>query len=138
MWALETESLQAKIAGLKGGAKSDADSSRVSELDASAVSLLAILRKAREDKAAGIAKVRRQGYGKGVRDDLKEIEGVGPVLEKVLTGLNIWTFKEIALWSSERVAEVSNHLPSFKDRIGREDWVVQSKELHFKHYGERV
>jgi predicted flap endonuclease-1-like 5' DNA nuclease len=137
-WSAETEFLQGKIAALKGGANSDADKSRINELDANAISLLAILRKARSDKAEGIAKVRRQGYGAGVRDDLKEIEGVGPVLEKVLNGLNVWTFKEIAQWDDARTAEVSANLPSFKDRIGREDWIGQSRELHFKHYGERV
>ncbi len=137
-WTSETEFLQSKIAILKSGADSDETKSRISELDAGAISLLAILNKARADKAEGIAKVRRQGYGAGVRDDLKEIEGVGPVLEKVLNGLNVWTFKQIAQWDSGRVAEVSANLPSFKDRIGREDWVGQSKELHFQHYNERV
>ncbi len=137
-WTSETAFLQSKIAILQSGANSDDTKSRIGELDANAVSLLAILSKARSDKAEGIAKVRRQGYGAGVRDDLKEIEGVGPVLEKVLNGLNIWTFKEIAGWDGNRVAEVSTNLPSFKDRIGREDWVGQSKELHFKHYNERV
>jgi predicted flap endonuclease-1-like 5' DNA nuclease len=137
-WTSETEFLQSKIAILKSGADSDETKSRIGELDAGAISLLAILNKARSDKAEGIAKVRRQGYGAGVRDDLKEIEGVGPVLEKVLNGLNVWTFKQIAQWDSGRVAEVSENLPSFKDRIGREDWVGQSKELHFQHYNERV
>lgn len=138
IWTSETESLQMQIAVLKNNATSESDKSRSHELDANADSLLEILRKARADKAAGIAKVRRQGYGKGVRDDLKEIEGVGPVLEKVLNGLDIWTFREIALWSPEKVAEVSEHLPSFKDRIVRENWVEQSKQLHLEHYGESV
>lgn len=137
-WTSETEFLQSKIDILKSGADSDETKSRIGELDAGAISLLAILNQARSDKAEGIAKVRRQGYGAGMRDDLKEIEGVGPVLEKVLNGLNVWTFKQIAHWDDAKTAEVSANLPSFKDRIGREDWIGQSRQLHFNHYGESV
>ena len=135
-WTTETESLQAKIAGLKGRAGTEGARMRGGELDASALSLLAILKKAREDKAAGIAKLRRVGYGMGVRDDLKDIVGVGPVLEKTLNGLDVYLFRDIANWDDARITEVSSHLVSFQDRIGREDWVGQSKALHRSKYGE--
>ncbi len=135
-WTTETETLQARLAGLKGRASTDDARLRVGELDASAVSLLAILKKARDDKAAGIAKLRRVGYGAGVRDDLKDIVGVGPVLEKTLNGLDVYLFSDIANWDDARIAEVSSHLVSFQDRIGREDWVGQSKALHRSNYGE--
>jgi predicted flap endonuclease-1-like 5' DNA nuclease len=128
-WTTETESLRAKIS--KFG-----DRGKAAELDASAVALLAILKKAREDKAAGIAKIRRVGYAKGVRDDLKDILGVGPVLEKTLNSIDVYTFKEIAGWNDARIDEVSTHLVSFPDRIRREDWVGQCKDLHKKNYGE--
>ena len=137
-WTAETESLQTKIATLKGGANTDDTRMRVSELDADANSLLAILRKARADKADGIAKIRRKGYAMGIRDDLKDILGVGHVLEKTLNGLDVYTFRDIATWDDAKIDEVSTHLVSFQDRIRREDWVAQCKELHFKKYGERV
>ena len=137
-WTAEGESLRAKIATLKGRANTDDERTRVDGLDASAISLLAILRDSRTDKAAGIAKLRRKGYALGVRDDLKEILGVGPVLEKMLNGLDVYTFRDIATWNDAKIDEVSTHLESFQDRIRREDWVGQCKELHFKKYDERV
>ena len=137
-WAAETESLRAKIATLKGRANTDDGRTRIDGLDASAISLLAILRDSRTDKAAGIAKLRRKGYALGIRDDLKEILGVGPVLEKMLNGLDVYTFRDIATWNDAKIDEVSTHLESFQDRIRREDWVGQCKELHFKKYDERV
>ena len=137
-WTTETESLRAKIATLKGRASTDGGRAKTADLDASAVSLLAILKKAREDKAAGIAKIRRVGYAPGIRDDLKEILGVGPVLEKTLNGMDIYTFKEIAHWDQAKADEVGSHFASFQDRIGREEWVAQCAALHKKHYGADV
>ncbi len=144
-WIEETKSIQIKIGQLRGRATSfGADkqatvSAHLSELDGSSVSLMEILRKAKAAKVAGIAKIRRKGYEKGVRDDLKEIVGVGPVLEKVLNEANVWTFKEIALWTAADIAKAHETLGSFQGgRIEREDWVSQCKQLHLQHYGEDV
>jgi NADH-quinone oxidoreductase subunit E len=57
--------------------------------------------------------------------DLKAISGVGPKLEKVLNGLGIWTFDQIAGWTPEEVAWVDDYL-SFSGRIGRDDWTRQA------------
>ncbi|MEQ1604343.1 MAG: hypothetical protein ABL999_05690 [Pyrinomonadaceae bacterium] len=137
-WTSETEALQAKLADLKSRAADDDARLKVAGLDASSLSLLAILKKAREDKAAGIAKLRRVGYGIGVRDDLKDIIGVGPVLEKTLNGLDVYLFSDIASWDDAKIDEVSTHLVSFQDRIRREDWVGQSKALYTRRYGEKA
>jgi predicted flap endonuclease-1-like 5' DNA nuclease len=138
-WTTETEALRGKIAALKGRASTSDASDRVDSLDGTAVSLLGILKKAREDKAAGIAKLRRVGYGDGVRDDLKDIVGVGPALEKILNTNNVYLFKDIATWDDAGIAGAEDYLGSFQGpRVRREDWVGQCKELHFKKYGERV
>jgi predicted flap endonuclease-1-like 5' DNA nuclease len=70
------------------------------------------------------------------KDDLKEIKGVQNVLEKVLHGLGIFTFRQIANWSSEEVEQVRASLQQFKGRIEREKWIEQSRELHMKKYGQ--
>jgi predicted flap endonuclease-1-like 5' DNA nuclease len=137
-WEKETIALQGRITTLRGRAPNDAARAGADGLDATAVSLLEILRKARADKTAGVAKLKRPAYGHGQRDDLKEILGVGPVLEKMLNGLGVYTFREIALWDKARIEEVSSHMGSFQDRIEREDWVSQCKELHRAKYGESV
>jgi predicted flap endonuclease-1-like 5' DNA nuclease len=68
-------------------------------------------------------------------DDLKEIKGVGPVLEGKLHALNVKTFAQIAAFSDEDVEMVSAALSGFKDRVTRDDWMGQAKELHEKHHG---
>ncbi|UDL89865.1 NADH-ubiquinone dehydrogenase [Mesorhizobium sp. PAMC28654] len=60
--------------------------------------------------------------------DLKKISGVGPKLEKVLNGLGIWTFGQIAAWTPEQIAWVDDYL-SLKGRIGRDDWTRQAAAL---------
>lgn len=60
--------------------------------------------------------------------DLKAISGIGPKLEKVLNGLGIWTFGQIAAWTPEEIAWVDDYL-SFKGRIDRDDWTRQAAAL---------
>lgn len=60
--------------------------------------------------------------------DLKKISGVGPKLEKVLNGLGIWSFGQIAAWTPEEIAWVDDYL-SLKGRIGRDDWTRQAAAL---------
>jgi len=60
--------------------------------------------------------------------DLKAITGVGPKLEKVLNGLGIWTFAQVAAWTPEEIAWVEDYL-SLKGRIGRDDWTRQAAAL---------
>jgi NADH-quinone oxidoreductase subunit E len=61
-------------------------------------------------------------------DDLKEISGVGPKLEKLLNSLGIYTFAQVAAWSAADVAWVDERL-TFKGRIERDDWMSQAKKL---------
>ncbi|MFZ1815290.1 MAG: dipeptide ABC transporter ATP-binding protein [Rhizobiaceae bacterium] len=61
-------------------------------------------------------------------DDLKLIAGVGPKLEKVLNGLGIYTFAQVAAWKKAERDWVDDYL-KFKGRIERDDWVKQAKAL---------
>lgn len=70
-------------------------------------------------------------------DDLSHLKGVASVIEGRLHDLGVYTFKQIALWNDENIHEFSTLL-SFKDRIRREQWVDQARELHFQKYGERL
>ncbi|TPK86484.1 NADH-ubiquinone dehydrogenase [Mesorhizobium sp. B2-4-12] len=63
--------------------------------------------------------------------DLKAISGIGPKLEKVLNGLGIWTFAQIAAWSPQEIAWVDDYL-SFNGRIGRDEWTAQAAALAAK------
>ena len=61
-------------------------------------------------------------------DDLKQLSGVGPALEKKLHEAGVTTFAQIAAWNDEDVAAMDEKL-SFKGRIEREGWIEQAKEL---------
>lgn len=64
----------------------------------------------------------------GEKDDLKQISGVGPVLEGKLNELGIYHFWQIARWSRDEVNWVDGFL-NFKGRIDRDDWITQAKTL---------
>ncbi|MEZ4629209.1 MAG: hypothetical protein R2880_00505 [Deinococcales bacterium] len=71
-------------------------------------------------------------------DDLKEIKGVGPVMEGKLNDFGIYTFKGVATMSSGQKYRLSQDLEHFSDRIDRDQWIPQARDLHFKKYGERL
>jgi NADH-quinone oxidoreductase subunit E len=64
---------------------------------------------------------------KGKADDLKEIEGIGPALEKLCNELGFWHFDQIASWSDADVAWVDANMKNFKGRIVRDKWVAQAR-----------
>lgn len=61
-------------------------------------------------------------------DDLKQLSGVGPALEKKLHEAGVTSFAQIAAWGPAEIAEFDEKL-SFKGRIEREGWVEQAKKL---------
>lgn len=64
----------------------------------------------------------------GGADDLKQLKGVGPALEKTLNELGFYHFDQIAGWRKKEVEWVDERL-KFKGRIERDDWVKQAKTL---------
>lgn len=65
----------------------------------------------------------------GGPDNLKEIKGVGPALEKLLHELGIFHFDQIAGWGASEIAWMDENLKGFKGRVTRDDWVEQAKTL---------
>jgi len=67
------------------------------------------------------------------KDDLKEIKGIGVVMEKTLNDLGITTFKQLAGFEQAEVTMVTEALDAsnsgFGDRINRDEWVDQAKAL---------
>ena len=61
-------------------------------------------------------------------DDLKQLSGVGPALEKKLHAAGVTSFAQIAAWTEADVAAMDEKL-SLKGRIEREGWIAQAKEL---------
>ena len=68
-------------------------------------------------------------------DDLKEIKGVGKVMESVLNGKGVYLFHQIANFSANDVAWVNEAIEAFPGRIERDNWVGQAQELYRTKYG---
>lgn len=65
----------------------------------------------------------------GGADNLKEIKGVGPKLEKMLNEMGFYHFDQIAAWTDDEVAWVNANLKGFKGRVTRDNWVEQARIL---------
>ncbi|MGV3659659.1 MAG: hypothetical protein ACO1TE_05730 [Prosthecobacter sp.] len=61
-------------------------------------------------------------------DDLTALKGVARTLEQRLHALGVYTYEQIAGWTQDQIREFSSRL-AFKDRIQREQWVEQARQL---------
>lgn len=68
-------------------------------------------------------------------DDLTEIRGIGPAIERKLKGMGITSFRQIAHLTTEQKADIGAALGSFSDRIDRDDWTGSAARLHAEKYG---
>jgi small subunit ribosomal protein S2 len=89
--------------------------------------------KEKSDKKAAAPAKKAEGFERlkkpdGDPDDLKELTGVGPVLEKTLNEFGIYHYRQIAGLKKAEIAEIDEAL-NFKGRIERDDWIKQAKEL---------
>lgn len=103
--------------------KSPPTKSRVSKADAAKEKASA------KPKTAAAPKPAKQKPSVAVvPDDLKQIKGVGPTLEKKLNAIGITSFAQISKWTKKDQASFNEQL-SFSGRIERDDWVGQAKVL---------
>jgi len=65
------------------------------------------------------------------RDDLKQINGVGPFIEEKLNDLGIYTFEQISQLDEELIETLTNAIEFFPGRIERDDWVGQADRLFY-------
>ncbi len=67
----------------------------------------------------------------GTPDDLKQIRGIGPVIEAKLNELGVFHLWQIAKWSDAELAWVDDYL-NFRGRAVRDGWTAQAKALQGK------
>ncbi|MER8904791.1 proton-conducting membrane transporter [Mesorhizobium sp. M0772] len=82
--------------------------------------------KAAASKPAAVPKKAAPAAGKA--DNLRRLIGIGPVNDKLLKGLGITTYAQIAGWTAADVKRIEDTL-NFDGRIAREKWVEQAKLL---------
>ena len=67
-------------------------------------------------------------------DDLKDIVGIGPFLERKLHSLGIYTFRQIANFTKEDIDKVNDIIEFFPGRIERDNWVEQAESFYERKY----
>ena len=70
-------------------------------------------------------------------DDLTMMRGVAEITQHKLHDCGIYTFKQIAVWDDRTMREVG-HAIHAGDRISRERWPQQARDLHYLKYGEKL
>ena len=66
------------------------------------------------------------------KDDLKLIKGVGPMIEKKMNKLGIYTFEQVSQLSRSDIELVTEAIEFFPGRIIRDNWRGQAKRLRKK------
>jgi predicted flap endonuclease-1-like 5' DNA nuclease len=74
----------------------------------------------------------------GPKDDLSKIHGIGPVFARTLNKMGLYSFGQIARWTSEDIDKVAKKLYTAPDRIKRDKWIDEAKKLHEQKYGQRL
>ena len=76
-----------------------------------------------------VDRLRAAGEVEEGPDDLKEIVGIGPVIEDLLHGLGITSFEQLAALSAEELDRIGDRLGAFHERIRRDRWTEQAADL---------
>ncbi len=72
-------------------------------------------------------------------DDLKQINGIGPRVERILNQLGVYYFEQLASLEPDEVSWLDAQLADYRGRIMRDEWVDQAKRVvsgqpHVKEY----
>jgi len=63
------------------------------------------------------------------KDDLKLIHGIGPLIEKKLNALGIYSFRQISEFTPRTIDEITETIKFFPGRIERDKWVSQARNF---------
>lgn len=82
-------------------------------------------------KSEKVAAKTKSNAGQALQsnDDLKQISGIGPGLEKKLKEAGIVTHEQLAELGDEGIADLEETVIRFSGRIKREQWVEQARKL---------
>ncbi|MEL4308429.1 hypothetical protein [Joostella sp. CR20] len=64
------------------------------------------------------------------KDDLKQIEGIGPFIEKKLNSIGIYKYEQLSKLSDQDIDIVTELIEFFPGRIKRDDWKGKALHLH--------
>ncbi|MEZ4875432.1 MAG: hypothetical protein R2793_08280 [Flavobacteriaceae bacterium] len=72
------------------------------------------------------------GYGnKNAKDDLTQINGIGPYIEQRLNEIGIYNYDQIARFKEEDIRILTELIDFFPGRIERDNWIAQAESLKY-------
>lgn len=90
----------------------------------------------RASKAKQMIKGRTDSYPQSTglhKDDLRQIKGIGRVIEKILVDQGITRFEQIASLTPREIDRIGSELDKKprlgRDRIARDNWITQAKDM---------
>ena len=63
------------------------------------------------------------------KEDLKQIRGIGPFIEKKLHTIGVYSIKQIAKFTKDDVERATKLIKYFPGRIERDNWIFQATEI---------
>jgi predicted flap endonuclease-1-like 5' DNA nuclease len=63
------------------------------------------------------------------KDDLTVIKGIGPFIEKRLNMVGVYSLRQISEFTAETIEHITKAIEFFPNRIVRDQWVEQAKDL---------
>ncbi len=73
-----------------------------------------------------------------VKDDLQVVKGIGPVMEGKLNEFGVYSYEQLGRLKTADIKTLATTLGSFPDRIDRDNWVSQSKNLFKQKYDQKI
>lgn len=73
-----------------------------------------------------------------LQDDLKTIRGVGAKLEQKLNMIGICNFRDLVELEERGYERATRLIPDLANRIQRDDWMQQARDLHRHKYNEAI
>jgi large subunit ribosomal protein L21 len=85
--------------------------------------------KKKSTKTKGASEIKAIAQAPVRQDDLKQISGVGPGLEKKLQDAGITSYAQIAALTDAEIQDLEANVVKFAGRIKRDDWIGQARQL---------
>ena len=63
------------------------------------------------------------------KDDLQKINGIGPLIEKKLNSIGIFSYNQISKLKNEDLIRITEQLKLFSGKIERDNWIGQAFNL---------
>ncbi len=87
---------------------------------------------------SSLAPNRQSANSGDTSDNLQQVKGIGPVLEKALNRHGIRQFSQIAAFTDEDIDRIALLINTAAKRIRTEQWVAAAAQLHREKYHQEV